>query len=138
MSHFTPYPALFGGALIGLSAALLLYLNQRTAGISGIAAGLLSFTKNDYGWRVCFIAGLILAPLLYRLAGGASEVELGTSHAQLLFAGLLVGYGTRMSGGCTSGHAVCGLARGALRSLVATVIFMLTAGVTVYMVRHLL
>ncbi|MCD2450467.1 YeeE/YedE family protein [Methylicorpusculum oleiharenae] len=124
--------------MIGLSAALLLYLNQRTAGISGIAAGLLRFTKNDYGWRVCFIAGLILAPLLYRFAGGASEVELGTSHAQLLFAGLLVGYGTRMSGGCTSGHAVCGLARGALRSLVATVIFMLTAAVTVYMVRHLL
>jgi uncharacterized membrane protein YedE/YeeE len=139
MTHFTPYTALGGGLLIGLSALLLLYLNGRIAGISGIVNGALARKKGDTAWRVAFALGM--------LAGGAAFWWL-TPHAfvprqgfplpLLLVAGFLVGFGTRLGSGCTSGHGVCGLGRRSLRSLVATITFVACGMVTVYVARHLL
>jgi uncharacterized protein len=129
---------LIGGALIGLAAALLLVLNGRIAGISGILAGLI--TARAWGerfWRFAFILGLIAGAGLYALVRGGLPLELQASGAILLMAGLLVGVGTRLGSGCTSGHGVCGLARRSPRSLVATIIFMGTAACTVFLTHHL-
>ena len=130
--------SLAGGALIGLSAALLLYTHKHTAGISGIAAGLLPPWQFEGAWRAWFLAGLLASAPLYRLAGGHVPLELDAPPLTLMIAGLLVGYGTRLGGGCTSGHGVCGIARGSSRSIVATMVFMLCAGITVFIRRHLL
>lgn len=132
---------LAGGALIGASAALLLLANGRIAGISGIVGGLLGPAGRDIGWRVAFLVGLLLGPVAFRLAAGHwPEVRLAASLEAswpvLIVAGLLVGYGTRLGSGCTSGHGVCGLARLSPRSLAAVATFMAAAIVTVFLVRH--
>lgn len=135
---FTPGSGFLGGALIGLAAVLLLLANGRIAGVSGIVSGLLARVRGDAGWRVAFIAGLWLGALIYWSARGAPfEIELEASLPAMVVAGLLVGYGTRMGGGCTSGHGVCGIARLSLRSVVATCVFMAVAIATVFVVRHL-
>jgi uncharacterized protein len=138
MANFTPLSAAIGGALIGLSSVLLMLLTGRIAGISGIFGGLLNPGSNDKSWRIAFIAGLILAPLL---AGGIGHAmptpQLPASWTVIIAAGLLVGFGTRLGGGCTSGHGICGVARLSVRSIAATGIFMLTAIVTVAITRHL-
>ena len=137
-SHFTPWSALAGGLLIGLASALFLILNGRIAGISGIVGGLLHPVKGDVAWRVAFILGLILAPVVYASVATAPVVEIDAGTAALVAAGLLVGIGTRYGSGCTSGHGVCGLSRGSPRSMVATAAFMLAGFSTVYVVRHLI
>ncbi len=135
MANFTPLSAAIGGALIGLAAVMLMLLAGRVAGISGIAAGVLGVGAIDRGWRIAFIAGLILAPAATMLAGYAVPVpEMPASWVLIVAAGLLVGFGARLGGGCTSGHGVCGIARLSKRSIAATVIFMGTAVVTVALV----
>ena len=128
---------LIGGALIGLAAVLLLALNGRIAGISGIFGGLITATaRGERFWRLVFIVGLIAGAGLYVLACGGLPLELQASRPTLVIAGLLVGVGTRLGSGCTSGHGVCGLARRSPRSLVATVIFMVAGALTVFLIRH--
>ena len=134
---FTPTTALGGGLLIGLAASCLLLFNGRIAGISGIVAGLLRPHKGEVAWRVAFVAGLLLAPLAWRATVGLPASRLDAGRLTLVVAGLLVGIGTRLGAGCTSGHGVCGLARGSPRSAVATGAFMLAGFCTVYIVRHL-
>jgi uncharacterized membrane protein YedE/YeeE len=129
--------ALAGGILIGTSAALLLVLNGRIAGISGIAAGAMRPLSRDTPWRWAFLVGLLFGPLLYRLADGAwPVVHLDAPWPLIVLGGLLVGYGTRLGGGCTSGHGVCGLARLSPRSIAAVATFMAAAAATVFLVRH--
>lgn len=137
MTEFTPFASLFGGMLIGASAALLWLTLGRIAGISGIVGNLAGASPDERGWRLAFLAGLVGAPLAYALAFGAPKVEIGAGPVLLAVAGLLVGIGTRLGSGCTSGHGVCGLARLSPRSIAATLTFMATAGVTVFVVRHL-
>lgn len=139
MEQFTPVSALCGGALIGLSAALLLLANGRIAGISGIVGGLLTPAAEGLPWRGAFLGGLVGGAVVARFAGGGpAELTMVTSPAGLVVAGLLVGVGTRVANGCTSGHGVCGVARLSPRSLAATGTFMLTGALTVFTVRHVL
>lgn len=138
MEHFTPIASLVGGALIGTSAALLFLGNGRIAGISGIVAGMLGGTGLRETWRLLFIAGLVLGAWLAAGAGFGIGVEIAADWPAVAFAGLLVGFGTRMSGGCTSGHGVCGLARFSKRSLVATLVFMAAGMATVFIMRHVI
>jgi len=137
MENFTPLSALVGGVLIGLSASLLWLTTGRVAGISGIVGGLLGPERGDVNWRLAFLAGLMAAPLFAAAATGAlPTVTIAASWPTLVLGGLLVGFGTRLGGGCTSGHGVCGVARLSPRSLLATLLFM-TAGATVaIIVRH--
>lgn len=135
---FTPLSSLVGGALIGLAAALLILLNGRIAGISGIVGGLLRPRSGEAGWRLAFVAGLLLSPLVFAQFAALPAARIETSHALLIGAGLLVGFGTRLGSGCTSGHGVCGLARLSPRSLAATLCFMVVGVTTVYIARHLL
>ena len=134
--HFTPWSALAGGLLIGLAAAVFILFNGRIAGISGILGGLLRPARGDAGWRVAFLAGLIAAPLVYGLVAALPAATVDATDGTLVVAGLLVGVGTRYGAGCTSGHGVCGIARGSPRSFVATAAFMLAGFATVYLVRH--
>ena len=128
---------LVGGLLIGASAVLLLLGNGRIAGISGIAGGLFGPFGRDKLWRAAFLVGLLLGPILYRMqAGNWPEVRMDASMPMLIAAGLLVGYGTRLGSGCTSGHGVCGMARLSPRSITAVAVFMVVAAVTVFIVRH--
>jgi uncharacterized membrane protein YedE/YeeE len=137
MHNLTPLSGLIGGALIGLASALLMLLTGRIADVSGIFGGLLPLNATDRDWRLAFIAGLIAAPLLAALAGAPlPEPAMPASFAVIVVGGLLVGFGSRMGGGCTSGHGVCGVARLSARSLVATAIFMMVAIITVAIVRH--
>jgi uncharacterized membrane protein YedE/YeeE len=139
MENFTPASALIGGVLIGAAAALLLVLNGRIAGISGILGGLLLPTSGEARWRLAFLAGMLAAPFLYRAAGGAlPNVAIEASVPVLVVAGLMVGFGTCLGGGCTSGHGVCGIGRLSPRSLVATLVFMTTAVATVFIARHVM
>lgn len=129
--------ALAGGVLIGLSATLLLWLNGRVAGVSGILNGVLFQKARDVSWRAMFLLGLIVAAGLYMaLVPGAPLPRTDYSRVALVVAGLLVGFGTRMGNGCTSGHGVCGLGRLSMRSLVAVLTFMATAIATTFVVRH--
>ena len=137
-AHFTPWTSLAGGVMIGTAAAMLLLLNGKVAGISGILGGLLRPRGGDLGWRVAFIAGLVAAPLLYQLVTPLPAVQIDAGTGLLIAAGLLVGIGTRYGSGCTSGHGVCGLSRLSPRSLVATAAFMAAGFLTVFIVRHLL
>jgi uncharacterized membrane protein YedE/YeeE len=137
-TNFTPWSSLAGGLLIGLASAMFLLFNGRIAGISGIVGGLLRPVKNDIGWRIAFIVGLILAPFAYGLVVPLPEVQVDAQKTTLIAAGLLVGIGTRYGSGCTSGHGVCGLSRRSPRSLVATMAFMFAGFATVFTVRHLL
>ncbi|WP_334039992.1 YeeE/YedE family protein [Burkholderia ambifaria] len=136
--HFTPWLSLVGGVLIGLAAAWLVAFNGRIAGISGIVGGLFTAGAAERDWRAAFVAGLIAAPLMMRIAGAAVTPQVDAGWGELLAAGLLVGIGTRYAGGCTSGHGVCGLSRGATRSIVATAVFMVAGFATVFVRRHVL
>lgn len=137
MANFTPLSAAIGGALIGLSAVLLMLFNGRIAGITGIAAGLFDPAESDRGWRAAFIVGLIAAPLSAMLLGYAVPTpQMPSNMIVTAVAGLLVGFGTRLGNGCTSGHGVCGIARLSPRSIAATMIFMATAIIVVALMRH--
>jgi uncharacterized membrane protein YedE/YeeE len=137
MHNLTAFSGLFGGALIGLATAMLMLLTGRIAGISGIFGGLLPLRGGERGWRLAFIAGLIAAPLLAVLGGmPLPNPTMPASLAVIAIGGLLVGFGSRMGSGCTSGHGVCGTARLSTRSIAATAIFMLVAIVVVAIVRH--
>ena len=137
MANFTPISAAIGGALIGLAAVLLMLLNGRIAGVSGILGGLLNPQATDRGWRAAFIAGLIAAPLTAVLAGYAVPMpQLPGSTITVAVAGLMVGFGTRLGSGCTSGHGICGISRLSPRSITATVIFMVAAIVVVALTHH--
>lgn len=134
---FTPWASLVGGALIGVAAAMLVLLNGRIAGISGIIGGLLKPAKGDVLWRAAFVLGLVAAPSAYVLFSVLPILQIDAGFGALATAGLLVGVGTRYAGGCTSGHGVCGLSRMSPRSLVATAAFMSFGFVTVFLIRHL-
>ena len=136
--NFTPWTALAGGLVIGVAVSLFVLLNGRIAGISGILGGLLTPSPGDRGWRVAFLAGMIGAPLIWLAAGPLPPINIHSSYPVVMLAGLLVGIGTRYGSGCTSGHGVCGLSRFSLRSLVATVAFMVAGFATVYLTRHVL
>ena len=141
MHDFTPIPALIGGALIGLASVWLLAANGRIAGISGILHGIFSppdARTHDSQWRAWFISGLLLAGLAWQAAGAPVPLREGFPLGWAAAAGLLVGFGTRMSGGCTSGHGVCGLGRLSSRSLVAVIVFMASGMVAAYVTRHVL
>ena len=138
--NFTPLSALAGGILIGLSAVLLLTVNGRIAGISGILYGLVAPKKpDDLDWRILFLAGLIAAGFLYQLLNGMNtSITLEASIPIVGVGGILTGIGTAVGSGCTSGHGICGLARRSSRSLVATISFMLVGGITVFILRHVI
>jgi hypothetical protein len=136
--HFTPWASTAGGILIGLATALLLLANGRVAGISGILGGLLRPARGDVAWRVAFIAGLFLAPIVWLTMRAMPPAQIDHSPALLAAGGLLVGIGTRFGSGCTSGHGVCGIARLSPRSLLATACFVGAGFVTVFVVRHVL
>jgi len=138
MENFTPYSGFFGGALIGAAAVMLLLANGRIAGISGIVGGLLAPPFSDALWRLMFVIGLWIGAIAFILARGAPlALAVQASTPVMAVAGFLVGVGTRMGGGCTSGHGVCGIARGSKRSIVATVVFIAAGMATVFVVRHL-
>ncbi len=135
---FTPLSAAAGGLLIGIAAALLALLQGRIDGISGIVGGLLApRAAGDTGWRLAFVGGLLLAPLLYRLVAEWQAPAVDAGWGTLVVAGLLVGFGTRLGSGCTSGHGVCGLSRLSPRSFAATLVFMGAGFATVFVLRHL-
>ncbi len=139
MEDFTPLSGIVGGLLIGSAAALLLLLNGRISGISGIVGGLVAPKSSDAGWRVVFVAGLLLGASIYMLATGAAlAVTMQASLPVLVLAGLLVGFGTRLGSGCTSGHGVCGIARLNRRSLAATSVFVGVAMLTVFFTHHVI
>ena len=138
MTEFTPWTGLIGGLLIGAAATLLLWLNGRIAGVPGIVGGLLSPTPGDSSWRLLFIGGLLLGGFIYQTLAGSLGVSIQQPLPVMLLAGFIVGFGTRLGSGCTSGHGVCGLGRKSVRSLTATIVFMLSAVVTVYVIRHLI
>ena len=139
MHNFTPIAALFGGALIGLSASAMLLLDGKIAGISGILAGVLKPVAGDTLWRICFLAGLLTGGLLLRvLLPGAFDFGIIRPFPLLIIAGLLVGFGTRLGSGCTSGHGICGVSRLSMRSIVATATFIITGALVVYGVNHLM
>lgn len=132
-------PSLLGGILIGLSASLLLLFNGRVAGISGITGGLLTPKSGELGWRMAFTGGLVLGgALLVAFLPRTMGAPVVSSAGVTILAGLLVGFGSRLGSGCTSGHGVCGISRVAKRSLVATMTFMFTGAVTVFVMRHVL
>ena len=131
--------ALAGGVLIGLSAVLLMLANGRIAGISGIVGGLFGGGSGEAGWRLAFVAGLMAGPFVLTLFGAPlPEISIDASVPVVLVAGLLVGFGSRLGSGCTSGHGVCGLARLSPRSLAATLTFMTVGAAVVFVARHVL
>jgi uncharacterized membrane protein YedE/YeeE len=137
MTSFDPISALLGGAMIGLASVLLMMLTGRIAGISNIFGGCLTLVVGDKVWRLAFIAGLILAPVASGLLGyPVPTPDMPASWVMIAVAGVLVGFGARLGGGCTSGHGICGIARLSTRSIVATVIFMASAIVVVGIARH--
>jgi uncharacterized membrane protein YedE/YeeE len=139
MHNFTPYSALFGGILIGLSASAMLLLDGKVAGISGILAGVLKPVRGDTPWRVSFLAGLLAGGLLLRIwLPEAFDFGIIRPLPLLAIAGLLVGFGTRLGNGCTSGHGVCGVSRLAPRSLAATATFIFTGALVVYVMDRLM
>ncbi len=134
---FEPLAGLAGGLLIGTSVVLLLYTLGRIAGISGIAAGAITQNGIERYWRLAFLAGIVLSAVLYMVFVGDLQIQTQMSSTWLVVAGLLVGFGTRLGSGCTSGHGVAGLSRLSPRSIVATLTFMATAIVTTNIIRHL-
>ncbi|MFA5630880.1 MAG: YeeE/YedE family protein [Porticoccaceae bacterium] len=133
---FTPASAFAGGLMIGLAAALLILLNGRVAGISGIVGGLLRPAPGDAAWRIAFLAGMVLAPVGWALFAALPAIDIEASYPVLIIAGLVVGISTRYGAGCTSGHGVCGLSRLSPRSLVAVLAFMASGLATVFLIRH--
>jgi len=139
MENFTPVSALIGGGLIGLASVVLMLFIGRIAGIAGIAGDLFVAGGSEIGWRLAFIAGLIVGPFLLPLAGGTiPDITIDAPLPMVVAAGLLVGFGTRLGNGCTSGHGVCGLARLSPRSLAATLTFMAAGAAVVFVFRHLI
>jgi uncharacterized membrane protein YedE/YeeE len=136
--HFTPWTALAGGLLLGVAVAAFLLLNGRVLGVSGIIGGLWAPVSGDRLWRVLFIAGMLVAPWAVTLVAPMATPRIEAGWAVLVAAGLLVGWGTSMGSGCTSGHGVCGISRLSPRSLVATLVFMCAGMAVVFVVRHLL
>lgn len=137
-SVFTPASGITGGVLIGVAVAMFVLLNGRVAGISGIVGGLLNPQRGDIAWRAAFIVGLLVAPLAYLAFSALPAVRIDAGWGTVVLAGLVVGVGTRLGSGCTSGHGVCGVSRLSPRSLMATAAFMATGFATVYVTRHLL
>jgi uncharacterized membrane protein YedE/YeeE len=139
MTEFTPVASLFGGALIGLAAVMLMALNGRIAGITGILTGLVPPMTADRAWRAAFLVGAIAAPaLIVGLGGYAVPFQSEVPTPWLVIGGLIVGIGVHFGSGCPSGHGVCGIARFSTRSIVATLTFMASTAVTVFVIRHLL
>ena len=137
MTNFTPWSALGGGALIGISASILLLLNGRVAGISGILGGLVRPRAEETSWRALFIVGLLVGGVVLFLLRPASFGAAPVSLPLAIVAGVFVGFGTRLGSGCTSGHGVCGLSRYSSRSLAATMTFMATGAMAAFVVQHL-
>ncbi len=140
LTEFTPYLSLTGGALIGVASVLLMATHGRIMGATGILTGIIAPSgRQDWLWRMVLLAGMVAGPLLVlALTGALPAVQVPVSQSMLIIGGVLVGIGVTFGGGCTSGHGVCGLARLSPRSLVATVTFMLTTAITVYVIRHVL
>lgn len=138
MENFTPVSATIGGVLIGLSAVLLMALNGRIAGISGVFSGTVFAEQGDRQWRIAFVVGLVAAPLLYALVRGWPDFYITPNWVLIVAGGLLVGFGTRLGSGCTSGHGICGLSRLSSRSMVAVAAFMAAGVVTVAVMRAVL
>lgn len=139
MDEFTPVSALVGGGVIGLASVVLMLFIGRVAGIAGIVGGLFGSAGSGIGWRLAFIAGLIAGPFLVPLAGGTiPDITIDAPLPMVVAAGLLVGFGTRLGNGCTSGHGICGLSRLSPRSLVATLTFMAAGAAVVFVFRHLI
>ncbi|MEP1209635.1 MAG: YeeE/YedE family protein [Rhizobiaceae bacterium] len=142
MTEFTPLASAFGGALIGLSAVMLLALNGRIAGISGISVGVLPpwgerLANGDMAWRIAFLVGLLAAPILVQAVSGEPIAQtVSTNVGLMVVAGLVTGFGAVYGGGCTSGHGVCGMSRLSMRSIIGTMTFMATAFVTLFVMRH--
>jgi uncharacterized protein len=137
-NNFTPWSAISGGVMLGIASALFILLNGRIAGICGILGGLYRPQRNDIGWRVAFIIGLILAPLAWATVNTLPNINIEASNSLLAISGLIVGISTRYGSGCTSGHGVCGISRLSPRSIIATLAFMGTGFLTVFIVRHVL
>ncbi|GAJ76729.1 TPA: YeeE/YedE family protein [Vibrio diabolicus] len=138
MLNVIPWESLFGGLLLGISATILLLVNGKIAGISGIMNGIMSPKKGDYSWRLLFAVGMIAGGLISVLMlGVAVPSTANLSLGMVIAAGLLVGIGTRLGNGCTSGHGICGMGRLSKRSVVATCVFMVVAGLTVFVRLHL-
>ena len=136
---FTPVSALIGGALIGASASMMLALNGRITGISGIVGGLIRRQRGEVSWRATFLAGLLVGGVLLALAYPRALPSASTTPLALtVVAGLLVGFGTQLGGGCTSGHGVCGISRFSKRSILATMTFMATGALAAFVVQHVL
>jgi len=137
-ASFTPGSAAAGGALIGLAVALLLLVNGRVAGVSGILGGVLRPRHGDTAWRVAFLAGLVAAPTFHALARTLPSITFDASLPIIGIAGVVVGIGTRYGAGCTSGHGICGISRLSPRSIAATLCFMVAGMATVFVIRHVL
>ena len=143
MTEFTPFTSTLGGVLIGLAAVILMGINGRIAGVSGISVSVLppwsqKLDRGDLGWRLAFIVGMIAAPLLVQVVAGEPVQQTVSSNISLMvIAGLITGFGAVYGGGCTSGHGVCGISRVSMRSIIATATFMATGFVTVFVMRHL-
>ena len=140
-THFTPWTSLAGGLVLGLAAAVFILFSGRILGISGIVGGLLSPRAGDVGWRIAFVLGMLAAPVTFAWIAPAGLVpapRIEAGYGAVILAGLLVGFGTRLGSGCTSGHGVCGLSRLSPRSLVATLAFMGAGFLTVFLIRHVL
>jgi uncharacterized protein len=137
---FAPLASIAGGALIGLSASALLVLNGRVAGVSSIVGGLFRPQRGEVAWRLAFIAGLLAGGLLlaWRLPGAVHPRETGVPNALVALAGVLVGFGTQLGSGCTSGHGVCGVSRLSPRSIAAVMTFMMTGALAAFLVQHVL
>ncbi len=135
--NFTPWSSLGGGILLGIAASIFILANGRVLGISGIVSGLLRPREGDTGWRISFLLGIFTAPVIYLLATGSVNINIDAGWLTIAIAGLLVGIGSRLGSGCTSGHGICGLSRLSIRSLVALLAFMGSGIATVYLVRHL-
>ncbi len=135
-AHFTPLWSLIGGLFVGLAATLFILFHGRIMGVSGILGGLIRPLRGDIGWRVIFLLGLVSAPIAAKILGVMPAIDIESSPVQLILAGLLVGFGTATGSGCTSGHGVCGIARLSPRSITATLTFMATGILTVWLMRH--
>jgi hypothetical protein len=134
-STFTPLSSLIGGILIGIATAILILINGRIAGISGILGGLLTLKKDEISWRLAFIGGISISSLLYLLIHPLSSIVIKANYIEIAIAGLLVGFGTRLGSGCTSGHGICGVSRLSVRSITATLTFIATGMFTVYLMK---
>jgi uncharacterized membrane protein YedE/YeeE len=139
MTEFTPFPAILGGIMIGLSAVILMALIGRIAGMTGIVSGILPPVDNHWLWRSVFLAGAVCGPALYlAFTGKMIEFAVPAGYPALVSSGLIVGVGVTFGSGCTSGHGVCGMARFSPRSIVATCVFMFAAFATVFVLRHII